>query len=140
MKNFFKVTSIILLVLFAASCSNGLLSTSYNSQTNDNGKCLVSFSITNFASNSRTILPTDPTEDMIAKYKISGTSGRGETYKDDELLPTEDKVMVLSYALWDLTLEAYDANDKLILKGRTIQDLSNGASGPISFTLSEKGC
>ena len=139
MKNFFKVTSIILLVLFAASCSNGLLSTAYNSQTNDNGKCLVSFSITNFASNSRTILPSDPTEGMIAKYKISGTSGRGETYTDDELLPTEDKVMVLSYALWDLTLEAYDTNDKLILKGRTIQDLSNGASAPITFTLSEKG-
>ena len=139
MKNFFKVTSIILLVLFAASCSNGLLSTAYNSQTNDNGKCLVSFSITNFASNSRTILPSDPQESMIAKYKIFGTSGRGETYTDDELLPSEEKVMVLSYALWDLTLEAYDANDKLILKGRTIQDLSNGASGPISFTLSEKG-
>lgn len=139
MKNFFKVTSIILLVLFAASCSNGLLSTAYNSQTNDNGKCLVSFSITNFASNARTILPSDPTEGMIAKYKISGTSGRGETYTDDELLPTEDKVMVLSYALWDLTLEAYDAAGNLILKGRTIQDLSNGASAPITFTLSEKG-
>ena len=139
MKNFFKITSLILLVLFAASCSNGLLSTAYNSQTNDNGKCLVSFSITNFASNSRTILPTDPEESMIAKYKISGTSGRGETYTDNELLPSEDKVMVLSYALWDLTLEAYDANDNLILKGRTIQDLSNGASAPITFTLSEKG-
>ena len=138
MKNFFKITSIILLVLFAASCSNGLLSTSYNSQTNDNGKCLVSFSITNFP-NARTILPTDPQESMITKYKIYGTSGRGETYRDDELLPSENKVMVLSYALWDLTLEAYDANDKLILKGRTIQDLSNGASGSISFTLSEKG-
>ena len=87
MKNFFKVTSIILLVLFAASCSNGLLSTAYNSQTNDNGKCLVSFSITNFP-NARTILPTDPEESMIAKYKISGTSGRGETYTDDELLPS----------------------------------------------------
>ena len=138
MKNFFKVTSIILLVLFAASCSNGLLSTAYNSQTNDNGKCLVSFSITNFP-NARTILPTDPEESMIAKYKISGTSGRGETYTDDELLPSEDKVMVLSYALWDLTLEAYDSADNLILKGRTIQDLSNGASAPITFTLSEKG-
>lgn len=138
MKNFFKITSIILLVLFAASCSNGLLSTAYNSQTNDNGKCLVSFSITNFP-NARTILPTDPEESMIAKYKISGTSGRGETYTDDELLPSEDKVMVLSYALWDLTLEAYDAADNLILKGRTIQDLSNGASAPITFTLSEKG-
>ncbi|MBQ4554808.1 MAG: fibronectin type III domain-containing protein [Spirochaetaceae bacterium] len=138
MKNFFKVTSLILLVLFAASCSNGLLSTAYNSQTNDNGKCLVSFSITNFP-NARTILPTDPEESMIAKYKISGTSGRGETYTDDELLPSEDKVMVLSYALWDLTLEAYDSADNLILKGRTIQDLSNGASAPITFTLSEKG-
>lgn len=138
MKNFFKVTSIILLVLFAVSCSNGLLSTAYNSQTNDNGKCLVSFSITNFP-NARTILPTDPEESMIAKYKISGTSGRGETYTDNELLPSEEKVMVLSYALWDLTLEAYDSADNLILKGRTIQDLSNGASGPISFTLSEKG-
>ena len=138
MKNFFKITSIILLVLFAASCSNGLLSTAYNSQTNDNGKCLVSFSITNFP-NARTILPSDPTEGMIAKYKISGTSGRGETYTDNELLPAEDKVMVLSYALWDLTLEAYDAADNLILKGRTIQDLSNGASAPITFTLSEKG-
>ena len=139
MKNFFKITSLILLVLFAASCSNGLLSTAYNSQTNDNGKCLVSFSITNFASNSRTILPTDPEESMIKYYKISGTSGRGETYTDEELLPSEDKVMVLSYALWDLTLEAYDTNDNLILKGRTIQDLSNGASAPITFTLSEKG-
>lgn len=138
MKNFFKVTSIILLVLFAASCSNGLLSTAYNSQTNDNGKCLVSFSITNFP-NARTILPTDPEESMIAKYKISGTSGRGETYTDDELLPSEEKVMVLSYALWDLTLEAYDSADNLILKGRTIQDLSNGASATITFTLSEKG-
>ena len=138
MKNFFKITSLILLVLFAASCSNGLLSTAYNSQTNDNGKCLVSFSITNFP-NARTILPTDPEESMIAKYKISGTSGRGETYTDDELLPSEDKVMVLSYALWDLTLEAYDSADNLILKGRTIQDLSNGASAPITFTLSEKG-
>lgn len=138
MKNFFKVTSIILLVLFAASCSNGLLSTAYNSQTNDNGKCLVSFSITNFASNSRTILPSDPTEGMIAKYKISGTSGRGETYTA-ELLRGQDQVMVLSYALWDLTLEAYDTADNLILKGRTIQDLSNGASAPITFTLSEKG-
>lgn len=138
MKNFFKVTSIILLVLFAASCSNGLLSTAYNSQTNDNGKCLVSFSITNFASNSRTILPSDPQETMIKTYKISGTSGRGETYTA-ELLRGQDQVMVLSYALWDLTLEAYDTNDKLILKGRTIQDLSNGASAPITFTLSEKG-
>ena len=138
MKNFFKITSLILLVLFAASCSNGLLSTAYNSQTNDNGKCLVSFSITNFP-NARTILPTDPQESMIAKYKISGTSGRGETYTDDELLPSEDKVMVLSYALWDLTLEAYDSAENLILKGRTIQDLSNGASAPITFTLSEKG-
>ena len=137
MKNFFKVTSIILLVLFAASCSNGLLSTAYNSQTNDNGKCLVSFSITNFP-NARTILPTDPEESMIAKYKISGTSGRGEAY-DAELSPSDEKVMVLSYALWDLTLEAYDSADNLILKGRTIQDLSNGASASITFTLSEKG-
>ena len=137
MKNFFKVTSIILLVLFAASCSNGLLSTAYNSQTNDNGKCLVSFSITNFP-NARTILPTDPEESMITKFKISGTSGRGETY-NAELSSSDERVMVLSYALWDLILEAYDSADNLILKGRTIQDLSNGASSPISFTLSEKG-
>ncbi len=136
MKNFFKITSLILLVLFAASCSNGLLTTSYNSQTNDNGKCLVSFSITNFP-NARTILPTDPEEDMITKFKISGTSGRGETY-NDELSSSDEKVMVLSYALWDLTLEAYNG-DNLILKGRTIQDLSNGASAPITFTLSENG-
>ena len=45
MKNFFKVTGIVLLVLFAASCSNGLLNTTYTG-VKDNGKCLVSFSST----------------------------------------------------------------------------------------------
>ena len=57
MKNFLKITGIVLLVIFAASCSNGLLQTTFNNEANDNGQCLVSFSITDILPHSRTIMP-----------------------------------------------------------------------------------
>lgn len=141
MKNFFKITSLILLVLFAASCSNGLLSTAYNSQTNDNGKCLVSFSITNFASNSRTILPTKLEIENIDHFTIEGKSNKGEVLTETEVdidETTKEGKVTLSYSLWKLTLKAYDANNKLLLQGTSTPDLTNGAAA-ILFTLTEKG-
>ena len=138
MKNFFKVTGIVLLVLFAASCSNGLLNTTYTG-VKDNGKCLVSFSITNFASNSRTILPGALEIDDIHHFTIEGKSNKGEVLTETEVTidATGEGKVTLSYSLWKLTLKAYDANDQLLLQGTSTPDLTNGAAA-ILFTLTEK--
>lgn len=139
MKNFFKVTGIVLLVLFAASCSNGLLNTTYTG-VKDNGKCLVSFSITNFASNSRTILPDALEIDDIHHFTIEGKSNKGEVLPETEVdidATTKKGKVTLSYSLWKLTLKAYDANDQLLLQGTSTPDLTNGAAA-ILFTLTEK--
>ena len=139
MKNFFKVTGIVLLVLFAASCSNGLLNTTYTG-IKDNGKCLVSFSITNFASNSRTILPDALEIGDIDHFTIEGKSNKGEVLTETEVdidETTKEGKVTLSYSLWKLTLKAYDENDKLLLQGTSTPDLTNGAAA-ILFTLTEK--
>ena len=140
MKNFSKVIGILLLVVFAASCSNGILSNSSFQSEIDNGKCLVNFSISNF-SNSRTIMLEDLGYGDIGEYKISGKSSRGETLSPETVTVSDNKGSVtLSYAFWELTLEAYGKDDsagKLLLKGTTSIDLSNGKKD-FSFLLSEK--
>lgn len=137
MKNFFKITGIVLLVLFAASCSNGLLNTTYTG-IKDNGKCLVSFNVTNFA-NSRTILPDALKIEDIDHFTIEGKSNKGEVLPETEVTidATGEGKVTLSYSLWKLTLKAYDANDQLLLQGTSTPDLTNGAAA-ILFTLTEK--
>ena len=117
MKNFFKITGIVLLVLFAASCSNGLLNTTYTG-VKDNGKCLVSFNVTNFA-NARTILPDALKIEDIDHFTIEGKSNKGEVLTETEvdIDATGEGKVTLSYSLWKLTLKAYDANDQLLLQG-----------------------
>ena len=138
MKNFFKVTGIVLLVLFAASCSNGLLNTTYTG-IKDNGKCLVSFNVTNFA-NARTILPDALKIEDIDHFTIEGKSNKGEVLTETEvdIDATGEGKVTLSYSLWKLTLKAYDASNNLLLQGTSTPDLTNGAAA-ILFTLTEKG-
>ena len=142
MKNVLKVTGILLLVVFAASCSNGILPNSSFQGSEDNGKCLVNFSVNKTISQSRTILPANPKLEDVKYFKISGKSNRGEVLDPTEVTITNGTgTVTLSYALWELTLEAYDNNTdnkKLLLKASTTIDLTNGAED-ISFTLTEKG-
>ena len=69
MKNVLKVTGILLLVVFAASCSNGILPNSSFQGSEDNGKCLVNFSVNKTISQSRTILPANPKLEDVKYFK-----------------------------------------------------------------------
>lgn len=141
MKNLLKVTGILLLVVFAASCSNGILPNSSFQGSKDNGKCLVNFTIMDVAPIARTILPADPKLGDVTYFEISGKSNRGEILGPKGVTITNGTgTVTLSYALWELTLEAYDniTNKNLLLKASTTIDLTNGAED-ISFTLTEKG-
>ncbi|MBO5386360.1 fibronectin type III domain-containing protein [bacterium] len=141
MKNFLKITGIVLLVVFAASCSNGLLQTTFNNEANDNGQCLVSFSITDILPHSRTIMPDNLVFGDIGYYEIEGTSTRGKTLALQEVDITDGKgQIVIDYAPWTLTLHAYDneANKNELLRATTFVDLTYGAAD-IKFKLKEDG-
>ena len=142
MKNFLKITGIVLLVIFAASCSNGLLQTTFNNEANDNGQCLVSFSITDILPHSRTIMPDNLGYGDIGYYEIEGKSTRGKTLALQEVEITDGKgQIVIDYAPWTLTLHAYDsngANKKELLRATTFVDLTYGAA-EIKFKLKEDG-
>jgi len=137
MKNLLKVTGIVLLVLMIGSCSNGLLSTTYTGQ-NDNGKCVVTFNISKEIT-SRMILPDAPALDMVKHYKLSGESGRGESFVDQPLTVdgTTGKY-TLSYSQWNLTLKAYDVDYNQLFQAETFIDLTYGTR-VVNFTLSEVG-
>lgn len=141
MKNFLKITGIVLLVIFAASCSNGLLQTTFNNEANDNGQCLVSFSITDILPHSRTIMPDNLVFDDIDYYEIEGTSTRGKTLALQKVDITDGKgQIVIDYAPWTLTLHAYnnEAEKKELLRATTFVDLTYGAA-EIKFKLKEDG-
>lgn len=141
MKNFLKITGIVLLVIFAASCSNGLLQTTFNNEANDNGQCLVSFSITDILPHSRTIMPDNLGFGDIKYYEIEGTSTRGKTLALQKVDITDGKgQIVIDYAPWTLTLHAYDneANKNELLRATTFVDLTYGAAD-IKFKLKEDG-
>ena len=141
MKNFLKITGIVLLVIFAASCSNGLLQTTFNNEANDNGQCLVSFSITDILPHSRTIMLDNLVFGDIGYYEIEGTSTRGKTLALQEVEITDGKgQIVIDYAPWTLTLHAYDneTNKKELLRATTFVDLTYGAAD-IKFKLKEDG-
>ena len=141
MKNFLKITGIVLLVIFAASCSNGLLQTTFNNEANDNGQCLVSFSITDILPHSRTIMPDNLVFDDIEYYEIEGTSTRGKTLALQEVEITSGKgQIVIDYAPWTLTLHAYnnETEKKELLRATTFVDLTYGAA-EIKFQLKEDG-
>lgn len=141
MKNFLKITGIVLLVIFAASCSNGLLQTTFNNEANDNGQCLVSFSITDILPHSRTIMPDNLVFDDIEYYEIEGTSTRGKTLALQEVEITSGKgEIVIDYAPWTLTLHAYnnETEKKELLRATTFVDLTYGAA-EIKFQLKEDG-
>ena len=142
MKNFLKITGIVLLVIFAASCSNGLLQTTFNNEANDNGQCLVSFSITDILPHSRTIMPDNLVFDDIEYYEIEGTSTRGKTLGLQGVTVEGGKgEIVIDYAPWTLTLHAYDSNGtnkKELLRATTFVDLTYGAA-EIKFQLKEDG-
>lgn len=141
MKNFLKITGIVLLVIFAASCSNGLLQTTFNNEANDNGQCLVSFSITDILPHSRTIMPDNLGYGDIGYYEIEGTSTRGKTLALQKVDITDGKgQIVIDYAPWTLTLHAYnnEAEKKELLRATTFVDLTYGAA-EIKFKLKEDG-
>ena len=141
MKNFLKITGIVLLVIFAASCSNGLLQTTFNNEANDNGQCLVSFSITDILPHSRTIMPDNLGFGDIGYYEIEGTSTRGKTLALQEVEIVGGKgQIVIDYAPWTLTLHAYDneTDKKELLRATTFVDLTYGAAD-IKFKLKEDG-
>lgn len=141
MKNFLKITGIVLLVIFAASCSNGLLQTTFNNEANDNGQCLVSFSITDILPHSRTIMPDNLGFGDIEYYEIEGTSTRGKTLALQGVDITDGQgQIVIDYAPWTLTLHAYnnEAEKKELLRATTFVDLTYGAA-EIKFKLKEDG-
>ena len=141
MKNFLKITGIVLLVIFAASCSNGLLQTTFNNEANDNGQCLVSFSITDILPHSRTIMPDNLGYGDIGYYEIEGKSTRGKTLALQEVEITDGKgQIVIDYAPGTLTLHAYDneTDKNELLRATTFVDLTYGAA-EIKFKLKEDG-
>ncbi len=79
---------------------------------------------------ARTILPPTLTEADIAYMKLNGKSAMGDTVNTKIMIGDfKDKSyeVVLSYDLWDLSLKAYNGEDKEILEDYLSADLSNGA-------------
>lgn len=132
-------------VLLLAGCSNFTAEEALvDGIKNAGSKCVVNIGIGGVKDDvARTILPTAWTTAEAAsfKFKISGTSSRGETLAPTELTFTSGTAQLsLSYSLWELTLIAYKdaAFAEPVLQGNTFIDLTNGGS-TISFILSSAG-
>lgn len=85
---------------------------------------------------ARTIEPDALTTTGVSSYKIEGTASTGDSIALTAITVSDGKATLnLDPAIWSLTLHAYNASDKELLRGYASVDMRKGGSS-VTFTLS----